>query len=499
MTTLTPPIEETGTGLRRSWRLLTWNLGRALIITRREVVDMFRDWRIIAPVLILTVIFPYIANWGAGRMMRWVGKYGAEIVGERLIPFLLLVVGFFPTSFSLIIALESFVGEKERRSLEPLLSTPLTNTQLYIGKTLSSTIPPLVGSLLGIGVYLASLYYNIGWKPPFTLLILVLLLTTAQALVMVAGAVVVSSQTTSVRAANLLASFIILPMAFLVQAEAFVMFWANYGVLWLFLLGLLIVGFLLVRMGIRIFNREELLGREIDELNLVHSIKKWFHLTLARRSEGPRRSAWQWYREEVLHKVGRLWKELLFVTITMSGGYLVGLHYVDVFRIPPGIFFTDDFATRFQSVLAEVGFTGLRGILRVVIQNARVLVVASVLAVFSFGVLAVLVLMIPLALIGYLAPQMVSAGLPPLTPWVALIPHSLFEIPAAILAGAAALRLGTSLIAPPPGKTVGDGWMEALADATRLWWTLILPLLVVAATVEVCLTPRLVGMVLGGG
>ena len=46
------------------------------------------------------------------------------------------------------------------------------------------------------------------------------LLITVEALVMVSGAVVVSSQTTSVRAANLLASFIIIPMALLMQAEA---------------------------------------------------------------------------------------------------------------------------------------------------------------------------------------------------------------------------------------------------------------------------------------
>ncbi|HEC21918.1 MAG TPA: hypothetical protein ENI95_03255, partial [Chloroflexi bacterium] len=241
MATLAPSIEQTGRGVRRWWRLAAWNLSRAMIITRREVIDMFRDWRIIAPIAILTVIFPSIANWGAGRMMSWIGQYGAEIVGERLIPFLLMVVGFFPISFSLIIALESFVGEKERRSLEPLLATPVTNTQLYIGKTLSSTLPPVIGSLLGITVYLVGVYLNVGWLPSPVLLIQIILLNIIQALVMVSGAVVVSSQTTSVRAANLLASFIIIPMAFLIQAEALIMFWANYAVLWLIMLGLLVL------------------------------------------------------------------------------------------------------------------------------------------------------------------------------------------------------------------------------------------------------------------
>src|SRR5574341_584401 len=167
MATLAPSIEQTGVGLRRWTRLLHWNLSRALIITRREVIDMFRDWRIIEPTLVLTLIFPTIANWGAGRMMGFMEQYGAQLIGDRLIPFLLMVVGFFPISFSLIIALETFVGEKERRSLEPLLATPLTNTQLYIGKLLASTIPPLISSYGGMAVYLCNLVFgDLAWRPP---------------------------------------------------------------------------------------------------------------------------------------------------------------------------------------------------------------------------------------------------------------------------------------------------------------------------------------------
>ncbi len=484
--------------MRRWWRLAAWNLSRAMIITRREVIDMFRDWRIIAPIAILTVIFPSIANWGAGRMMSWIGQYGAEIVGERLIPFLLMVVGFFPISFSLIIALESFVGEKERRSLEPLLATPVTNTQLYIGKTLSSTLPPVIGSLLGITVYLVGVYLNVGWLPSPVLLIQIILLNIIQALVMVSGAVVVSSQTTSVRAANLLASFIIIPMAFLIQAEALIMFWANYAVLWLIMLGLLVLDVVLVRMGVRIFNREELLGREIDEFNLIAGLRKWVILTLARRAGGPRRSVWRWYREEVLGAVGRMKGALLVVVIAVVAAYFLGQRYAHIYVIPADFFYTESWLEDFQEMMAQVGLVGTRGTLRVLFQNVRALAIASGLAVFSFGVIAVLILMLPVALVGFLVTQMVAAGIDPLTPWAAVIPHSLLEIPAVILAGAAALRLGASVLAPPPGKTVGEGWMEALADATRLWLTLILPLLVLAAFVEINVTPRVMTLVAGG-
>ncbi len=499
MTALSSTIERTGSGILYWFKLAKWNLSRAVIVTRREVVDMFRDWRILLPVVVLTLIFPTIANWGAGRMLAWVERFGATIVGERLVPFLLMVVGFFPMSFSLVIALETFVGEKERRSLEPLLSTPLTDTQLYIGKTLSSTIPPLMGSLLGIAVYLAGVYFNIDWKPPAILLIQIILLTIIQSFVMVSGAVVVSSQTTSVRAANLLASFIIIPMAFLIQAEALIMFWANYSALWWIMGGLLIVDVLLVRMGVRTFNREELLGREIDELNLLASLKKLFRLILARRPAGLSRSIWQWYRQEVLGTLWRLRVEVLIITFVVVVGYFIGIRYADIYQIPSKVFFAENFDDRFRYMLAEAGFSGAGGILRVIVQNVRVLALASILAVFSFGVMAMPILMVSPTLAGFLTTQLIAAGVTPILPWAALIPHSMLEIPAAILAGALALRLGASVISPPPGQTIGEAWLAALADAVRLWFTLILPILTVAAIVEVYFTPWLVSLVVGAG
>ncbi len=498
MTTLTPPIEQTGHGIRRWLALAWWNLDRALIVTRREVLDMFRDWRILGPIFFLTLVFPSIANWGAGRMVGWMQQYGAAILGERLIPFLLMVVGFFPISFSLIIALESFVGEKERYSLEPLLSSPLTNVQLYLGKTLSSTIPPLIGSLLGITVYLVGVYFNVDYRPPLVLLVQILVLTVIQALVMVSGAVVVSSQATSVRAANLLASFIIIPMAFLIQLEAMIMFWAQYGVLWVVIFGMVVIDVVLVRMGVRTFNREELLGREMDELNLMAGIKKWWRLTLARRTEGPRRSIWRWYCEEVFPVIWRARFAIVLLVVTMAGGYVIGVRYAGIYAIPAEVFIVDNWYQRFAEILIETGLHGPTGILLVLGQNLRTLAIASVLATFTLGMLAVLILMIPPVLVGYLVTQMVAAGMEPAVLWAALLPHSMIEIPAAILAGAVAVRLGASVLAPPQGKTLGEGWMAALSDATRLWVALILPLLVVAAIIEVYITPFVV-LKIGGG
>ena len=103
-------------------RLERSSLGTALIITRRELRDSFRDWRILTPIIILTLIFPFLMDLTSRWATNWVSQFTEPLLVERLNPFLLMVVGFFPISFSLIIALESFVGEKERNSIEPLLS-----------------------------------------------------------------------------------------------------------------------------------------------------------------------------------------------------------------------------------------------------------------------------------------------------------------------------------------------------------------------------------------
>ena len=219
-------------------------------------------------------------------------------------------------------------------------------------------------------------------------------------------------------------------------------------------------------------------------------------IAVAKREEGGR-SAWQWYREEVLGGVRGLWRELLLILIVMVAAYFVGLHYADVWAIPSEAFETDDFAGNFEEALKQTGFGTSAGFGKILYQNVRALALASVMGVFSFGILAIMVLLVPAGLVGYIVPQLTTAGLDLTVVWAALIPHSIFEVPAMILVGMVALRLGSSVIAPPPGKTLGEGWLIALGTAVRLWWTLILPILVIAAFVESFLTPAIVLWLIG--
>lgn len=469
------------------------NMAPAMIVTLRETRDQFRDWRIIFPVAGLTLFFPWLMNFTASQAVGFVEKYGAPIVGERLIPFLLLIVGFFPISVSLVIALESFVGEKERLSIEPLLSSPLKDWQLYMGKLLASMAPPLAASYMGILVYLIGVYLKVGWKPTPILMIEVVLLTTMQAILMVSGAVVISAQTTSVRAANLLASFIIIPVAMLIQGEAIIMFWARYSVLWWVIIGEGIITVMLVRTGVAHFNREELLGRELDVINF-----KWGWRIFKSTFVGQTRNPIDWYRREIWQTLRRLWIPLAIMSVMLIAGVWIGASQAKVFPLPAEILNLNKLDQGFIEGLEEVRFFSVSGIGGVWLHNIRVIILAIVLGIFSFGVLGGLIIMLPMTIIGYFMANVANVGLSPAMFFTALVlPHGIIEIPALIIAGASILHLGAVLLAPAKGKTIGEAWLIGFADCVKVLIGLVLPLLLVAATLEVLLTPHFAVYLLG--
>jgi uncharacterized membrane protein SpoIIM required for sporulation/ABC-type transport system involved in multi-copper enzyme maturation permease subunit len=496
--TIARPVQTTG---RRK------TLSNALIITRREVRDSFRDWRILAPIVILTFLFPGLAQFIAGKFTSFVTDFGAQIIGERTIPFLLMIVGFFPISISLVIALETFVGEKERRSLEPLLSTPLTNTELYIGKTLAAMIPPLVSSFGGMMVYLSSLVLgDLAWRPQPMLVAQILLLTTVQALVMVTGAVVVSSQTTSTRAANLLASFIIIPMTLIIQGESAIMFLApdaespnGIGALWAIIVGEIVVVILLLRVGNSVFNREEILGRTIDQINLKQTFARIGRNIRAIDEAGtPARNLAEWYRGGIVLSLRRLSPSMKVAgavfLLALVAGFVLGQS--PDWRLPT---LRDPGALNDTAVLSKnLDLVRTAGARWIFIQNARILLGATVLGMFTFGTGALVLTPAVYFVLGFIFSQVAGAGFDPSFMLPAVLTHGIIEIPVILIATAAALRLGAIVTRPPKGMGVGQAWSMALGDTIKIWLGVVLPGLALAALIEAYVTPVVMRVLLGG-
>ncbi len=465
------------------------DLRAALIVTRREVNDALRDWRMMLPIALLVLVFPLLANLIADTGLRFVGQYGASISIDHLFPMLTLVVGFVPATFSLMIALETFVGEKERGSLEPLLATPLTDFQLYLGKFIASTILPVLASFLGIAVYTALLGVTAHWWTPLSLLLLAMVLSVLMSIVMVAVAVIVSSQSASVRGSNLVAGFIIVPMTLLLEVEAALLLYGQYRALWLMTLALLVVSIILVRLGVRIFNRENLLGRGLDRVNLVGAWRVFRQALFS--GEGPV----GFYRSELPRIFRGLRAELVVTGLVMFvGGLSVGLWGKRNFPLPLGALGLGNIPdpAAMNSLVAQSGLLPSFSVGAVLWNNARSLLVAAGAGLFSLGTLALLLLMAPIAIIAYVALQIGQVGL---NPWVfvavAVLPHGVFELPAAILATAQAMRIGDVILRPPSRGGGAYGIVREIAHFLKLFLLVVLPLLAIAALVEVNVTPRL--------
>ena len=461
-----------------------------LLIARREVRDQLRDWRIVLPIVGLTLFFPLLMNATAKAMVNFVAQYGADIVAERLFPFLMMVVGFFPASISLVVALESFVGERERRTMEPLLAAPLTNAQLYVGKLLAVLFLPLTVSYVGVGVYVIGLHLVTGWWPSTILLGMVLLLTTVQAVMMVSAAVVISTQATSVRAANLLASLVIVPVALLLQGESVMMFYQHYGVLWATAAAVLVVAVLTSRMGLAHFNRENLLGREVDVLD-VH----WIWGVFWKAFRGEATSVRAWYRE-VWEDVKTLGWPMVIAFALMGAAAALGVWLA---KDVPTQALSPPSPMEFQATLRSGALNGLtllgwQGTWFVWWHNIRAMLLAALGAAFTFGVLGILIPLLPYGLIGGALTVFARAGL--FSPWkafaVMVLPHGVVEIPATALFVAATLRLGASLASPAAGESLGAFWLRAWARWWRVFLGVVVPLMALAAVLETHLTPLIV-------
>jgi hypothetical protein len=321
-------------------------------------------------------------------------------------------------------------------------------------------------------------------------LIQVIALAVVQTLVMVSGAVVISSQTTSVRASNLLASFIIIPMAMLLVGESMIMFWARYEVLWWAIFGQAVIAWLLVRTGIAHFNREDLLGRELDTLNL-----QWAWEVFKNAFVGESNSTKSWWRANIWDSLLDLRWPILLAIIFSIGASLIGTSQAEVFRFPANLLNWENLEEGFITGIEELGpirFFSVKGMGQIFLHNLRAISLASLLGIFSFGVLGIIALVLPFSIIGYFTAIAGQTGLAPgkfLLGFV--LPHGVIEIPAIILTGSLIIRLGLTLVTPDDEQSIGEAWVRSLAEWARMVLFVIIPLLLLAAFLEVFITPRI--------
>jgi uncharacterized membrane protein SpoIIM required for sporulation len=472
------------------------NLFMVWLVARRELRDQFRDWRILTPLLILTLAFPLLMDEVAKQAVAYINQYGANLIIDRLVPFSILIIGFFPITISLVVALESFVGEKERGTIEPLLSSPLENWHLYFGKLLIGIFTPLLAAYASIIFYVIIVSRQHLQMPDATVFLQLFMLTTAHAILMVSAAIVISVQSTSVRAANLLASFIVVPVAILMQGESALLFWGNNQVLWLAVVVVVIMASLLIRVGIAHFQREYLLGREFDTLNL-----RWVWKTFWRRFKGDSKTVGNWYHFEIWATLRQLAVPFAIMIVMAVAGYLASYQWT-ITNVPGMLsnISSKDIAAFVKSAGQSAGIAQQGVHLSAFFifgNNVRSTLLAFLGGIVSFSVLGMLAYLVNVGFVGGLLGLVKLMGYSPTLLFVAgLLPHGIFEIPAQIISGAIILRIGAVLVTPQLGKSMGQMVLELLADWAKIFIGLVIPLLAVAAVIEAYVTPMILIAVL---
>lgn len=468
------------------------------LVAGRELRDQFRDWRVLLPMMILTLIFPFLMNEFARETVDFLNQYNANLVLDRLVPISIMIIGFFPITVSLVVALESFVGEKERGTIEPLLTAPFDDWQLYFGKLLVGAVTPLTASYTSIGLYLWMIYRQGLAFPDGLVMLQLILLTTAHAVLMVSAAIVISVQSTSVKAANLLASFIVIPVAILMQGEAVLLFWGNETVLWLAIAGVVIISLLLIRVGIAHFEREYLLGREVDTLNI-----RWVLRTFWTYFKGDAHSLRDWYARMVGDSLRRVLPAFLLIVVLAGVSAWLSYEWTmdnasdtiskasskDLAKIEENIEELPDLASMREHLSASFLF----------MNNTRSMVIIFLAGLTSFSVLGVMIYMLNIALIGGVYALLELLGISPLPIFLAgILPHGIFELPALMLGSAVVLYIGAVLVTPQTGKSMGEVIVEMMADWAKIFVGVVVPLLAIAALVEAHITPEILLRVMGG-
>ncbi len=252
-------------------------------VLRREWLETSRNRLLIAtilfPPIILTVAPIALAGVIGERSLpdelagavlaqrpEWSSFTPSELAGAFAVQQFLVFFLLMPAYIPLAIATFSIIGEKQARSLEPVLAAPIRTVELLAGKVLAALIPGVLAGWLTYLVFvaLASIVYGpalFGVVTDASWLMGVFVLGPAVGLSSVVAGVIVSSRVSDPRVAQQIGGIIIVPIiaVILLQATGTVL----VGALGYFVLAVVvfIVSLAGLRLGVTLFDRESILTR----------------------------------------------------------------------------------------------------------------------------------------------------------------------------------------------------------------------------------------------
>lgn len=170
-----------------------------------------------------------------------------------------------PVMASSIIGASSFVGEKERKTMESLLYTPVSIRELFTAKVLGTAVPAYAITLISFLIF--GLVIDVGgWFyfgrfifPNAKWLILIIWVVPAITLLAITFMVMVSAKANTFQEAQQMSAFIVIPIIFLLIGQMTGLFMLSSSVLLAVGAGVYILDYFLMKIATKKFVPEKLI------------------------------------------------------------------------------------------------------------------------------------------------------------------------------------------------------------------------------------------------
>ena len=139
--------------------LLRVEWAQVRVIAGNEWRERIRNWWVLAVAVIFALFALAIAYFGSAQQGS-VGFHGIDVTIASLVSLVIYLVPLI----AMILGYDAIVGEKERGSLELLLSMPITRFEILLGKYLGLSAALACATALGFGAGLLPLAAQLGLR-----------------------------------------------------------------------------------------------------------------------------------------------------------------------------------------------------------------------------------------------------------------------------------------------------------------------------------------------
>ncbi|REH75360.1 ABC transporter permease [Staphylococcus felis] len=188
---------------------------------------------------------------------------GYAILMYFFVPFFLLI----PVMIATILASSSFTGEKERKTIEGLLYTPITNQELMLGKILASAIPSILVTWIAMLVYgiIVDIYsvnvMNQIIFPNFNWIVIAVCIIPLITFLAISLIVSISHRVKTSKSAQSISVLLILPIMGFLTSQSSGIFLFGINVSLILVVVLIIIDILVYMFIVKMFNRDVFITR----------------------------------------------------------------------------------------------------------------------------------------------------------------------------------------------------------------------------------------------